>query len=58
MTHTKPQLLTTLNHRVAVRQSYSFFDVIIPVKDCTVEGGFEFREGASAKWIFDVEIEK
>jgi hypothetical protein len=23
-----------------------------------VQGGFEFSEGTSAKWIFDVEIEK
>jgi hypothetical protein len=23
-----------------------------------VQGGFEFCEGTSAKWIFDVEIEK
>jgi hypothetical protein len=23
-----------------------------------IKGGFEFSEGASAKWIFDVEIKK
>ena len=28
------------------------------IVDCDIQGEFEFSEGTSAKWIFDVEIVK
>ena len=58
MTHTKAQLLTLWNHRVTVSQRASCLDRVHPVTTLGYREGYKFSEGASAKWIFDVEIEK
>jgi hypothetical protein len=45
-------------HRPSMVKSYGQLKMLALMFRMLIQGGFEFSEGTSAKWIIDVEIKK